>query len=106
MQKYVIWKLDEKAASFAGVDDSETAVANQPTIASFASTYTATISVTAQSGKNAQMVIYSINGAELVTENGEFAAASPQILSVPSVEEGQTAGSRLVLPAPQAYPGL
>ena len=103
VQKYVIWKLDEKAASFAGVDDSATAVANQPTIASFASTYTATISVTAQSGKNAQMVIYSINGAELVTENGEFAAASPQILSVPSVEEGQTAGSRLVLPAPQLY---
>ncbi|HIZ09261.1 MAG TPA: hypothetical protein H9726_02110, partial [Candidatus Borkfalkia avicola] len=69
VQKYVIWKLDEKATSFSGYPgDQEEAIANQPTISSFGSNYTVTVSLTAQSGKNAQMVIYSVNGQSLRTD--------------------------------------
>ena len=91
-QKYIIWKLNEKATSFAGVSDSDTAVANQPTLESFGSNYTVRISMTAQSGKNAQMVIYSVNGQKLQADHDGYIVntAGPRSAKTPLVLPGET----------------
>ena len=91
-QKYVIWKLNEKATSFAGIEDSDAAVANQPTIESFGSNYTVSISMTAQSGKTAQMVIYSVNGQKLQADHDGYIVntAGPCAAQTPLVLPGET----------------
>ncbi len=91
-QKYVIWKLNEKATSFAGIEDSDAAVANQPTIESFGSNYTVSISMTAQSGKTAQMVVYSVNGQKLQADHDGYIVntAGPCAAQTPLVLPGET----------------
>lgn len=91
-QKYIIWKLNEKATSFTGIEDSDAAVANQPTIESFGSNYTVSISMTAQSGKNAQMVIYSVNGQKLQADHDGYIVntAGPRSAKTPLVLPGET----------------